>query len=58
MQMAFIPSEEVYEFSSCAIDTESESVVEGEILKIKVTLAEVKNLQLLLKYAVPSLLGW
>ncbi len=47
---------DTFEFSAGTVDTASEKVESTH--KIALTLAEVRNLQLLVSFAVPSLLGW
>ena len=45
-----------YEFSVCDVDANHN--VKGEVLKTSVTFSELQNLQSLLEYCVPALMGW
>ena len=45
-----------YDFSICDIDDNKN--IKGEILKASLTFSELQNLQSLLEYCIPSLMGW
>ena len=47
---------EAYDFSICDIDDTKN--IKGEILKASLTFSELQNLQSLLEYCIPSLMGW
>ena len=47
---------EAYDFSYCEVD-QNQNVV-GEVLKTSLTFGELENLQGLLEYSIPALMGW
>ena len=57
MNMSKVADEELWRFSYFELD-QSKDTFSDDVSYVNVTFAELRNLQLLLKYAVPSILGW